>query len=156
MIGTFSLNGRSVRNKILAYGRRRMLKGALMEGSIELAWYIGLISAIDMSVVADNHTFKDKTWTEFTDYTVSGDGGVRPTWQPLAHNEQTVNDIVQYTETTLLYSGAASAPIRGLFLCDRIFKDDEEYNIFSIAEASVVETIYPGQPITVGYTVAYK
>lgn len=156
MIGTFSLNGRSVRNKILAYGRRRMLQGALMDGSIETAWYIGLLSSIDITLVADNHTFKDKNWTEFTDYTVSGDGGVRPTWLPLAHDEQTANDILQYTENTLLYTGATSAQIQGLFLCDRIFKDDEEFNIFSIAEASVVETIYPGQPITIGYTVAYK
>jgi len=131
-----------------------MLRTILMGESPESGWYIALLSQIDITTVADDATFAKKNWTEFTDYTISGDPSVRPTWTPKA--EQTVDKIVQYDEVSIISTATTTQKIVGLLLCDRIYKDEIEYHIFSIAQAFTAETLYPGGIMKVGYTVAYE
>lgn len=128
----------------------------LMGGPAESAWYIALLSQIDITTIADNATFADKNWTEFTEYTVSGDSGIRPTWLPDPWEEQAIDNIVTYSEVTITSTATVSKTITGLLLCDRIYKDDIEYHIFSIAQAFPAEILYPGGTMKVGYTVAYQ
>lgn len=154
MIGYFSINGRRIKNTILAYGREKMLRTALMGMSPESGWYIALLSQIDITRVADTATFANKNWTEFTDYTVSGDDGVRPTWTPKA--TQAVDKIVEYDEVSIISTATETKYIAGLLLCDRIYKDEIEYHIFSIAQAFTVEALYPNSTMNIGYTVAYE
>lgn len=156
MIGHFSLNGRRVKNKILAYGREKMLRTMLMGEPPESAWYIALLSEIDITTIADSATFANKNWTEFTEYSVSGDSGVRPGWLPNSWEDQSINNILTYNEVTILSTATVSKTITGLLLCDRIYKDEIEYHIFSIAQAFPAEIIYPGGTMQVGYTVAYQ
>lgn len=153
MIGHFSLNGRRVKNKILAYGREKMLRTMLMGQSPESGWYVALLSEIDITKVADTATFDNKNWTEFTQYTVSGDDSIRPTWTP--KDTQSIDNIVEYNEVSIISTATETTIITGLLLCDRIYKDEIEYHIFSIAQAFPTEVLYPGGTMKVGYTVAY-
>lgn len=153
MIGHFSLNGRRVKNKILAYGREKMLRTMLMGQSPESGWYVALLSEIDITKVADTATFANKNWTEFTQYTISGDDSIRPTWTP--KDTQSIDNIVEYNEVSIISTATETKIITGLLLCDRIYKDEIEYNIFSIAQAFPTEVLYPGGTMKVGYTVAY-
>jgi len=153
VIGHFSLNGRRVKNKILAYGREKMLRTMLMGQSPESGWYVALLSEIDITKVADTATFANKNWTEFTQYTVSGDDSIRPTWTP--KDTQSIDNIVEYNEVSIISTATETKIITGLLLCDRIYKDEIEYHIFSIAQAFPTEVLYPGGTMKVGYTVAY-
>lgn len=153
MIGHFSLNGRRVKNKILAYGREKMLRTMLMGQSPESGWYVALLSEIDITKVADTATFANKNWTEFTQYTISGDDSIRPTWTP--KDTQSIDNIVEYNEVSIISTATETTIITGLLLCDRIYKDEIEYHIFSIAQAFPTEVLYPGGTMKVGYTVAY-
>lgn len=152
--GYFQLGDRRIKNTILSYGRRKMLQTAFMGVSPEIAWYIGLISEIDMSLITDGHTFADKTWTEYQDYLVEEVSGRRVTFTP--REEQTVSGIIEYDTLLIKSTAETSVTVKGMFLCDRLYNDDQEFNIFSIGLMSPAVIIYPDQEIAVGYTIAYQ
>lgn len=138
---------------------------------VEFHWYIGLLTILDMTQVPDNATFQylldnPDIFTEMRDYSrVDSDdsvhSGQRVIYKPDNYTLQTVNNqLTSFVDDDNLMriqsTSDISQMIVGMFLCNRVFNDDIDCNVYSIGNIVPATIIYPNQIIEVNYTPVYQ